>query len=551
MARTIYGAVAIASLLMTGCTSYEFSELYPYYYEDEQKSKNGLIEPSELPGELVDALPLKFQLAKYTGHLWCFRDEEGRTSFSPSWLSYQKNNWSEEFTKSLKHASEDENYRVFTPMGYPFAFCVIPNVDEEQLFDETWFGAWLTFITTWETNELENEQLDQANKELAIQSADTSKLIDKVNNLIADYDKKIKETEDAIAATDSVINQRKSKLGMKLLGLDLDSKKDLPPFNPKIPYDKKKDPFLDVIKDGTMDVSGKPWATDQMLGGKYLDPELANKIDEINLIFAEPDKITNEKLKQDVIDLKASGFKGISVTSGARTPWRQSDLYSKAKKDGTPVGKYVRSEHMFGQATDMTIPTGWNWNSSSHRKLRSVMARLGIEMRVPNDPVHFTLTSPTRSFYARRLAMVRAYLAKATELKQAQGAVKENAIFDQERIIEQKAKVEADLQARTTELTNKTSLFNRISAAYLSKQRELQQLDAEIARREDEARRQAARDARHERGPREPHTFRRPEPNAPEVDRPEPPHRDPPPRDPPSRERPGGDGGSIRMPRIG
>ena len=179
------------------------------------------------------------------------------------------------------------------------------------------------------------------------------------------------------------------------------------------------------------------------------------------------------------------------------------------------------------------------------------MARLGIEMRVPNDPVHFTLTSPTRSFYARRLAMVRAYLAKATELKQAQGAVKENAIFDQERIIEQKAKVEADLQARTTELTNKTSLFNRISAAYLSKQRELQQLDAEIARREDEARRQAARDARHERGPREPHTFRRPEPNAPEVDRPEPPHRDPPPRDPPSRERPGGDGGSIRMPRLG
>jgi hypothetical protein len=263
-------------------------------------------------------------------------------------------------------------------------------------------------------------------------------------------------------------------------------------------------------------------------------------------------KIVNETLKQDILELKKSGFQKISVTSGARTPWRQADLYANAKKNGNPVGKYVRSDHMFGQAGDMSIPSGWGWNSASHEKLRSVMGRLGLEMRVPNDPVHFTLAAPSHSFYARRLAMVRAYMAKASQMKAAQGAVYENAIFDQSRIVEQKTKVEADLRARNAELTKKTDLFARISAVYLSKQRELQQLDAEISRRDDEARRRAEREARRDRDEqRSRRDFNRPEPNPPKMDRPEPPYREPPRKDPPSRERPGNEGGTIRMPRLG
>lgn len=548
--RIKYKAIATATLLLGGCASYNFPEMFPAYYEEGLASPDGLIYLDKLPSEFVDALPIDFQLAKYTGHLWCYRDDGGKTLFGSPWKSFQRTKWSDGFTEKLNSALMDDQYKVFTPSGYPQAFCVMPNVDEEQLFDETWFGSWLTYISGWELGEIENEDLIESNKKLAIQISDISKLIAQVNASINTYDQKIKDAESSIAVTESLIGQRKSKLGIKILGLDLDSKKELPPFDPKIPYDRIKDPFIGVVADGTKDVSDRSWATDQMSGGKYLDAELAQKIDEANRGFNNPDTLSDAKLKEDIRELKNSGFQGIAVTSGARTPWKQADLYASAKKNGNPVGKYVRSDHMFGQAGDMSIPSGWGWNSKSHQKLRSVMSRLGLEMRVPNDPVHFTLSSPSRSFYARRLAMVRAYMAKASQIKAAQTAIRENAIFDQSKIVAQKAKVEADLKARNDELTKKTDIFARVSAVYISKQRELQQLDAEIARREDEARRRAEREARRDR-PRGPREFDRPEPNPPRVDRPEPPHRDPPQRDPPSRERPGSDGGTIRMPRLG
>lgn len=552
--RIKYKAIALATILLGGCASYNFQEMFPAYYEEGQASPEGLIHQDRVPSELVDALPVDFQLAQYTGHLWCFRDNGGKTLFGEPWRSIQRNRWSDEFTEKLKSASDDDQYKVFTPSGYPQIFCVMPNVDTEQLFDETWFGSWLTYLSSWELSEIENESLIESNKKLAIRISDTQKIISQVNDSINAYDQKIKDTEKSITEIEALIGQRKSKLGMKILGLDINSTRDLPPFDPKVPYDKNKDPFLGVVKDGTEDVSKRSWATDQMSGGKYLDPELAKKIDDANRFFSNPENIADANLKQDIVALKNDGFHGIAVTSGARSPWRQAELYANAKKNGNPVGKYVRSDHMFGQAGDMSIPAGWQWNSPSHQKLRSVMSRLGLEMRVPNDPVHFTLASPSRSFYARRLAMVRAYMAKASQIKAAQGAVRENAIFDQTSLVEQKAKVEADLQARNVELTKRTDLFARISAVYLSKRSELQQLDAEISRREDEARRRAEREARRDREPREPRwprDFNRPEPSPPKVDRPEPPHREPPRRDPPSRERPGNDGGSVRMPRLG
>lgn len=538
--------------LLSGCATYNFSEMFPAYYGEGVASDDGLIFQEKLPSELLDALPVEFQLANYTGHLWCYRDNDGKTLFGSPWKSFQRTAWSDNFAEKLGRALADDQYRVFTPTGYPQVFCVMPNVDTEQLFDETWFGSWLTYISGWESNEIENEGLIESNKKLATQASELSKLIAQISESISTYDQKIKDKEAAITATESLIEQRKSKLGMKVTVLSPDATKELPPFDPKIPYDRGKDPFISVVTDGAKDVSDRSWATDQMSGGKYLDPELAQKIDEVNEAFANPEKISDKQLKEDIQSLKSSGFQGISVTSGARTPWKQATLYVNAKNNKNPVGKYVRSDHMFGQAGDMSIPSGWDWNSKSHQNLRAVMNRLGVEMRVPNDPVHFTLASPSTSFYGRRLAMVRAYLAKASQIKASQNSIRENAIFDQSKIVEQKAKVEADLKARNAELTKKTDIFARVSAVYISKQQELQQLDAEISRREDEARRKAEREARRDREPREPRwprDFDRPEPTPPKVDRPEPRHREPPRKEPPSRE-PRNGGEPIRMPRL-
>ncbi|MDO8141167.1 MAG: hypothetical protein Q6358_06670 [Candidatus Brocadiales bacterium] len=502
----------------------------------------------DIPGELIDTLPLEFQLAQYTGHLWCYRDDAGETNILTIWNSVQRSKWSKGFSDKLNSALADDQYRVSTPLGYPQIFCVMPNVDVEQLFDETWFGSWLTYLTTWEANEVENENLNVTNRKLAVDISDLSKLIIQIDESIKNYEKQIQGTQSAIDEIDVLINQRKSRLAMMIPGLEPRQEKELPPFDQKIRYDKDKDPFVSVIKDGTIDLSGKPWASDQMSGGKYLDAELAQKIDEVNDAFSNPDKLNDKALQQDIRNLKENGFQGITVTSGARTPWRQADLYANAKKNNNPVGKYVRSDHMFGQAADMSIPEGWSWNSDIHKNLRSVMRRLGVKMGVPEDRVHFTLVSPSRSFYARRLAMVRAYLSRASQIKSAQGAVRENVIFEKTKLLEQKVKVEADLQARNNELTKTADIFTRISATYLSKQRELQQLDAEIARREDEARRRAEEEDRRraeKRGSsgggegREPgHFHERPEPRSPKVGEPQPQHSEPPRKEPPQRREP-------------
>lgn len=529
------------------CATYNFRDLYPAYYGDSLATKDGLIYLEFIPTELVDSLPIEFQIAQFSGHLWCYRDNNGNTDFFKIKKSIQKTRWSKDFSHKLNLIQGNDDYSVSTPLGYPQMFCFMPKVDSRELLNETWFRSWLIYFSTWEANEIENQSLISTNRKLIVDISDLSKLILNIEDSINNYNNQIKETERLIEETEVLINERKSRLGGNLIVQEGENK--LPPFDSKIPYSKDKDPFISVVKDNTADVSDKSWASDQMGGGKFLDNELAGKIQEVNDVFANPEKISDESLKQDIKTLKENGFNGITVTSGARTPWRQADLYSNAKRNSNPVGKYLRSDHMFGQAADMSIPKGWSWDSTMHKKLRSVMNSLGIGMNVANDPVHFTLTSPSHSYYARRLVMVRAYHAKATQIKSAQGAVKENAIFEKSTLLEQKTRLEGDLKARSDELTKRADIFARVSAAYLTKQRELQKLDAEIARRADEAKKRSEEEERRKRSGREPREPRppreRPEPTPPAVERPEPPQREPPHRDPPQRDPPSLPGGVI------
>ncbi|ULA62281.1 MAG: conserved exported protein of unknown function [Nitrospira sp.] len=549
-------ALATLILSLASCATYTFQSMYPSHFSSKSQNDRGQIPSSEIPHEILESLPPDFELAYYSGHLWCFRDWAGKVHLLNLMKSIQRTEWSDKFQQQMNLAQEDEQFRVFTPVGYPHVYCVVPNVDIYALFNETWFEGWLTYLTEWEDAELEIEALWESNKKLVTEIADLRKTIAETDESIKSYQARIKEKEESIKANESAIADRKAKLGMKLFSVEPKKKEpELPPFDPKIPYDRKNDPFLSVVTDHSQDVSSKPWASQQMSGGKYIDPEMAQKIDEINAAFSTPDKISDPGLKKDVKELIKRGFSGVTVTSGTRTPWRQADLYVKAKKDGTPVGKYVRSDHMFGQAADMTIPAGWGWNTSNHKFLRAVMRQFGVAMNVPKDHVHFTLANPSHSFLARRLAMVRAYHAKAGEIRQAQGAVKTNAIFEQNRITEQKAKVEKDLSDRKDELTRQSNIFVQVSARYVEVQQELQRLDAEIARREAEARRAAEAAERHRdrRGiDREPRGgWERPQPDPPPVDRTEPPQRERPRGEQPRREPPSRDTPRETVPDIG
>lgn len=529
-------------ILLGGCATYSFQSMYPSYYLGSQENDRGQIPSQSIPSELLESLPPDFELAYYTGHLWCFQDWEGKVHILNLSKALQRTQWGDKFQRQLNLAQEDERFRVFTPVGYPQAYCVVPNVNIFTLFNETWFEGWLTYLTEWEDAELENQAILESNKKLVVDIENVRRTIGETDESIKSYETRIKGKEESIKGTESAIADRKSKLGMKFDSKNLPEKKEpeLPPFDPKMEYNREKDPFLSVVKDHTQDVSDKPWAGNQMEGGKYIDGELAQKIEEVNAAFSAPDKITDSELKKDVKELVKKGFTGISVTSGARTPWRQADLYSKAKKGGTPVGKYVRSDHMFGQAADMSIPPGWGWKTGNHKYLRTVMQKFGLAMKVPDDHVHFTLANPSKSFLARRLAMVRGYHTKAQAIRAAQGAVKENAIFEQNKITEQKAKVETDLRSRRNELQRQSDIFVRVSSRYVELQQELQRLDAELARREAEARKAA--EAAEEHGDREyrvpRESWERPQPDPPKVDRAERPHQERPQRERPNRERP-------------
>ena len=537
---TLVVVLTITTLLISNsCRTVKYIDAYPDFYEL-TKTENGLIPVDAIPESLISTLPVNFQLAYYSGHLSCYSDYSGSLKLFSLNPLFQKAKKSKEFKKLLKSAQADNDIIVFTPIAYPNVFCVIPDEDIDNLLAETYFPSWLDYIDQWQTNEELNIQLNKSLQELIISNNEKEKVITTLENSIVEFDNKIKQTNENILRIKPEINAQRKKIGInEELPIDklslTDEKPDpRPPFNLRIPYSIDKDPFIDVIRKYTKDISDKPWATNQMEGGKYLDAELANKVQEINDKFNNPELITDLNLRNEVNNLKSKGFNGINVTSGARTPLRQAHLYSKAKSNKNPVAKYVGSQHMFGQAADMSLPDGWDWESSNHKTLRTVLSKMGLSMNVSNDPVHFELANPLEATKSQKLAMARAYSSKAKSIKASQGAVKDNLVFEADKQAKQKEQLDKDIEAKKKEIENKSSIFNQVSAKYNELQRELESINAEIARREAEARRREVQ-SRREREGRD--HFDRPRPSGPSKEPSERP-REQPQREKPQREKP-------------
>jgi len=528
-------------LISNSCRTVKYTDVYPDFYEV-TKTENGLIPVDAIPESLISTLPINFQLAYYSGHLSCYSDYSGSLKLFSLNPLFQKAKKSKEFKKLLKTAQADNTILVFTPIAYPNVFCVIPDEDIDNLLAEAYFPSWLDYIDQWQTNEELNIQLNKSLQELIISNNEKGKIIASLENSIVEFDNKIKQTNENIVRIKPEINAQRKKIGItEELPIDklnlTDEKPDpRPPFNLRIKYKIENDPFIEVVQKYTKDLSEKTWATDEMEGGKYLDAELAEKVQEINDKFNNPDLITDVNLRDRVKELKAQGFNGIKLTSGARTPLRQAHLYSEAKANKNPVAKYVGSQHLFGQAADLKLPENFkNWNSNNHKSLRTTLGKMGLAMDVSDDPVHFELANPSEGSKSQKLAMARAYSAKAKSIKASQGAVKDNLVFEADKLAKQKEQLDKDIDARKKEIENKSSIFNKVSAKYNELQRELESINAEIARREAEARRQEAQ-SRREREGRD--HFERPRPSGPSKEPTERPQREQPQREKPQREKP-------------
>lgn len=488
-------------LISVACTSYPFKVIYPAHYTNTPAEPQPVEKIEDVLPEIELVLPLQFQLAAQTGHLWCFRDGRGQVSLSRINQSLQKIEWGDEFSSQREAVMNDQRFQAFSPIGYPHTFCAMPRITIAALYDENWFDGWLTYFIGWENNELENQSLLEANKKLVSDITDTNKAIANVMAAIADYDDRIALKNQAISELEAVIADRNKKLAVGILVFgdsQLRPEPPVPPFDPKIEYRTELDPMRDIVIKHCSDVSDKTWANQtQMEVGPYIDHEFVDKFDELQKALSNPDEYPAAKadaaLLEQLKQLKKDGF-NLSVISGARTPWKQAVQYWKNKREGKKVAAYNSSDHLFGQAADIMLPKHWGsswddqWNSAEHQNLRLVLDRFGFVMNEKSDPVHVSLKSPSHDYFVRRLAISRAYAQRAWEIKQAQGVIRANVLFEGSKILAQKAQLEKDLQAKKNTLEERATLFDKLAARYTERRQALQRLDAEIARRAAEAR---------------------------------------------------------------
>jgi len=476
-------AFAAIGLVLTGCTTYQYHEIYPELYSDLNTKRDDPIPADSLPPFILNSLPIDFQIAHFSGHLWCYLDWNGQYTLRkfPSKTATSKP--SSEFLDSVKIALEANDRLVHIPAAYPNIACLRPASNLNNLLDEDYFSQWLLFFQEWDDAEVENKRIGAQTTALVITISEVQKAIALASTQEKELDTKIASRErDLIEVTNSVAAVLAQINAVGLLDRLFETPKPLPPFDPKIKYEFKNDMFAWILDKYLINYSDKKyeWATDQMEGGKYLDIDLGTAIQQVHAAFKNPSRIEDDELRSDVQDLIDAGFKNIYVTSGARSPYRQAHLYYEAKRNSNPVAKYVSSEHMFGAACDIGI-FGFEWGSSNHNKLRRVLKRFNLDIPVEDDPVHLQLVKTTAAYAERRLWMMRTYLQFASNLRTGQVAVKAShlALFNDFK--SQSATLEKDLQARMSQIHAKTDLFERISAAYAAQFRQLQKANQDLA----------------------------------------------------------------------
>jgi len=514
-------SILICAILFS-CNAIPYKRAFPEFYIDQEKFAIKFDTSNQI---IISNLPVEFQLAQHSGHLWTFIDGAGSVKLFSLNKNIQRNTKGKEFSQLFKKVKRDDNFIVFTPLAYPNVFCVMPNENIDNLYNESYFFSWLNYLDQWQTNEEFNEVKQKEYNDILISNFENKQLLSLLEFQIKEFLSNIKSKEELIEKIKEQIQLKKGNLNQKNASAKnktINISNDPPhPFILKRKYEISIDPFIEILIRYNENLENELWASDQMEGGKYLDPELAEKIREINKILKNPTLVKNEDLKSKIISLKEKGFIQIVVTSGGRTPLRQADLYSKKKFNSNPVAKYLNSDHLFGQAADMSLPSSFeNWESKNHQFLRSILSELGLIMNKKNDPVHFKLKNPNESYYVRRLAMSRAYSNKAKEIKQTQDIIRDQLIFDIKNIFTSKEILEKDIKNKNIELESKKTIFNSLSATYLILSKELTNLNAEEERKkaEEERRSRHEHDNDRDRG-RDRGGFERPGVSAPDRER--------------------------------
>ncbi|WIE52603.1 hypothetical protein [Pseudomonas sp. GM17] len=473
---------------LSGCETRSFTNLYPSTYEP-PLSREQLYIPRSYSRDIFLSLPAQYKLAAYSKKLLCIKDREGQIkSFGIGESEIIRYIHGNRFIQRTQRLESSGYFVALKLPAHPETKCYVRK--NAQLFDSAWFTSWERYLATWQSRELEIAKLNNTSDSLINDLGDstaTAALLDQENSRI---DEEIKRQNAQIALLIKEQESLKARLGesksyslisapisFSLYSAFVSSGTE---FNPKLPYDKKNDPWLPEAEKHLVDISSKSWGG-QLPRGSFLDPELAAKLDQMAAAWKNP-QLAGPNLAGKIQSLKDAGMSNIVATSAVRTPWGQATVASGTN----PKGSYVGSSHLTGQGLDIVVP--FTYTSSNHAKLREVANSFGLALPVKNDAVHITMAKPTSSQNSRAIAIFSSYYKVAKNLKEKQQTLIDGKKEDISKLTEKAEKINKDIKEKRDSLRNKSSLFERNSAQTQSLLAENQLLTEAVADKEEKER---------------------------------------------------------------
>lgn len=473
---------------LSGCETRSFTNLYPSTYEP-PLSREQLYIPSAYSRDIFLSLPTQYKLAAYSRKLLCIKDKKGRTkSFGFGDTEVIRYLHGDRFTQRTQKLEHSGNFVALKLPAHPETKCYVRK--NAQLFDSSWFASWERYLATWQSRELEIARLNNVSDSLINDVGDstaTAALLDQENSRIdeeikiqnAQIDLLIKEQESLKArlGESKSYTLTSTPISFSLYSAFVSSGTE---FNPKLPYDKKNDPWLPEAEKHLEDISPKSWGG-QLPRGSFLDPELAAKLDQMAAAWKDP-QLAGPDIAGKIQSLKDAGMPNIAANSAVRTPWGQATVASGTN----PKGSYVGSTHLTGQGLDIAVP--FPYTSSNHAKLREVAKSFGLALPVKNDAVHITMAKPTSSQNSRAIAIFSGYYKVAKNLKEKQQTLINGKKEDISKLTEKAEKINKDIKGKRDSLRDKSSLFERNSAQMQSLLAENQLLTDAVADKEEKER---------------------------------------------------------------
>lgn len=365
----------IISFFLCSCSKIYFYDLYPSHYLDDKggtesgidrysKEKKLIGNPSAgIPDEIIDSLPVEFQILSHLGMLICVQDPSGykQNLIFPGYSVVRHS----ENLKMNKEILEKNGYIAHASEAYLDTVCFMPeHRDTFKYIDHEYLSDWGYFLESWSVRYILIEQIRRDINEISNNISNEGKLIQALESSVAAKTAELLEIENHLREVEKSLLTRRPMI-----------LRDNPPeVNAVIEYKRELDFLRTVFPEMLLNIAGKPWVDKEALSRNYMDPylnaDLVKSLDLAYKIFADPDNAgipLSPEMIQNIKDNKIT----FQISSAARTPWNQLSIRNEHKA-GT-----LSSLHLFGLAFDLKL-NGMEYDVSMNVPNQNQLAKYKI-----------------------------------------------------------------------------------------------------------------------------------------------------------------------------